>query len=124
MEQTKLCIECGESITNPICPACIIEQAIACLADKQMSGRLEEGEFDKINKRLAVIIKANYTDAGVGCISCGNSFAVCPHCTARYLKDILPRNLSYFLFHADYQVEWRRKSVGFSGVLLISAFNY
>ena len=104
MEQTNsnaMCMECGESITNPICPDCLVEQAIACLADRQMSGRLEEGEVDKINKRLAVIIKANYSDAGVGCISCGNSFAVCAHCTARYLKDILPRNIAYFLFHAD-----------------------
>jgi len=99
MEQiNSTCMECGESITNPICPECIVEQAIACLADKQMSGRLKEWEVDKINNRLAAIIKANYTEEGVGCISCGNSFAVCPHCTARYLKGILPRNLVSFLF--------------------------
>jgi hypothetical protein len=109
-------MECGESITNPICPDCLVKQAIACLQDKQMSGRLEEGEVDKINKKLAVIIKANYVrnesisehpknlksffdaDEGVGCISCGNSFAVCAHCTARYLKDILPRSIAYFIF--------------------------
>lgn len=97
-QTTSLCMECGESITNPICPGCIVEQAIACLADKQMSGKLAEKELWVINKKLAAIIKANYTDEGVGCISCGTSFAVCPHCTARYLRGILPRKTYYFLF--------------------------
>jgi hypothetical protein len=73
-------MECGESITNPICPECIVEQAIACLADKQMSGRIKSGEVEKLNKKLALILKANYVDEGIGCISCKSTFAVCPHC--------------------------------------------
>ena len=92
------CMECGESITNPICPECIVEQAIACLADKQISGKLAEKELWKINKKLAAILKANYTEVGVDCISCKSTFAVCPHCTARYLKDILSRYHFSYLF--------------------------
>jgi len=132
MKQISQCIECGESITNPICPECIVGQAIACIADKQIAGNIKEWEtkksrrilgcrkfnrilllrriaksnflcsemqsisdIKKLNEKLAAIIKANYTDAGIDCISCKNAFAVCPHCTARYLRDILPRNLSY-----------------------------
>ena len=111
------CMECGESITNPLCPECIVEQAIACLADKQMSGKIEEAEVKRLNKKLATILKANYSEWGVGCISCKSTFAICPHCTARYLKnepifqvpknaehlwylrDILPGNQIRYLFY-------------------------
>jgi len=101
MKQISQCMECGESITNPICPECIAEQAIACIADKQIAGAIKELEVDKINKKLAAIIKANYTEEGVDCISCKNAFAICPHCTARYLWSILPRSL-YSLFSSTF----------------------
>ena len=106
MKQTSLCVECGESITNPICQECIVEQAIACLADKQMSGQLKESEVKRLNAKLAAVIKASYAetgaDGGVGCISCKNSFAVCPHCAARYLWGILPRKLSCYLVSLNF----------------------
>lgn len=93
-----MCIECGESISNPICPECIVKQAIACLADKQISEEIKEEEVKKLNWKLASILKANYAEVGVDCISCKSTFAVCPHCAARYLKDILSRNQIKYLF--------------------------
>ena len=89
--KNALCIECGESITNPICPECIVEQAIACLADRYNAGKLNENEIKRLNGKLAAVLKANYTEEGIDCISCKNSFAICPHCTARYLWEIIPR---------------------------------
>ena len=100
--QQPLCMECGESITNLLCPECIMAEARACLADRYMSGKLKEWEIDEINERLAKVLKASYSEEGIGCIKCGSSISVCPHCTARYLKDILPRNLADFLFSSSF----------------------
>jgi len=98
MKQINQCMECGESVTNPICPECIMAEAMACLADRYMAGKLAEWEINEINERLAKILKASYSEEGIDCIKCRGPVSVCPHCTARYFKDILPRNLAYFLF--------------------------
>ena len=97
-QKTNLCVECGESITNPLCPECIINEAIACLADKCITGKLSEWEMKKINEKLAAVVKARYIDEGADCIKCKNAFAVCPHCVIRHIKGILPRNLFYSFF--------------------------
>ena len=98
----NMCFECGESITNPLCPECIINEAIACLADKCMSGKITEWEMKKINEKLAAIIKANYTDEGADCIKCKSAFVVCPHCIIRHIKGILPRNVYYSFFLSSF----------------------
>jgi len=98
MENNSMCVECGENINNPICPECIMGQTIACLADKQMSGKIKENEVKKINKKLAAIIKANYTEEGIDCISCKNAFAICPNCMTEHFEDVLSRNqIAYLL---------------------------
>jgi len=97
-QNSGLCIECGESVTNPICPECIMQETLAILADKHIAGKLKEWEVDEINARLARVLKASYSEGGVDCIKCNTSFSICPHCVARYLKGILPLSIYSFLF--------------------------
>jgi hypothetical protein len=117
-----------------------VEQAIACLADKHMSGKLNEWEVKKINKRLAAIIKANYvgndsisdqpknqngffdTEGGVGCISCNSTFAVCPHCVGNAIISEHPKNLKGFFGMARYLKDILPRKMYYS--LFYSCFNY
>ena len=86
-----VCMECGDSISNPVCHDCLREQMFAYLADKTLNGRMDEKEYKAIMKAIDALSKKlwSYRDTGIKCINCPETLAICPFCYTRHVKGIL-----------------------------------
>jgi hypothetical protein len=86
-----VCMECGDSITNPVCHECLKEQMFAYLADKTINGKMNKTEYARIKTAIARLNSKlwGYRDTGIACIKCSGSLAICPFCYARHVKTIL-----------------------------------
>jgi len=83
-------MECGDSITNPICHECLKGEVIAWLADQSMKGDVSDEELERMNFFMASLIKRldeEYPDSGIECIKCHQSILLCSYCFKRYIKD-------------------------------------
>lgn len=69
------CIECGEGITNPICPDCLAKEMICWNPD-----------LDKI------LVTPSSDDGDVKCIICGSRMSICAHCYSRDVHDFIAEN--------------------------------
>ena len=78
------CLECGELITNPLCPNCIFEgfkQWISPYADIYLSVVVEAGRYLESCKSF---------DNSIVCVACGSSSThLCPYCFTNYLAELL-----------------------------------
>ena len=59
------CIECGEGITNPVCPDCIKQEIISW------------------HPELGKTLVTPTFDSGVNCMFCGRNMSICAHCYSR-----------------------------------------
>jgi hypothetical protein len=86
-----ICMECGDSISNPVCHECLKEQMFAYLADKIVNGKIGKSEYLRMRKTIARLNTKlwSYRDTGISCIKCSESLAICPHCYVRHVKGIL-----------------------------------
>lgn len=66
------CIECRESITNPICPVCLAKEM--------------KNWKPSIRKYLTT---PEYNNNGVNCLICGKGMSICAHCFCRDVYDDL-----------------------------------
>ena len=86
-----VCVECGDSISNPVCHECLKEQMFAYLADKIVNGEMSKTDYTRIKSAIAKLSTRlwNYRDTGIECIKCSGSLVICPHCYVRHVKGIL-----------------------------------
>jgi hypothetical protein len=100
-------MECGDSITNPVCHECLKEQMFAYLADKTLNGGMTKRDYARIKAAIAKLNNRlwSYRDTGVDCIKCSGSLAICPFCYVRHVKTILAScdfSSSYFSFFFNF----------------------
>lgn len=98
-----VCMECGDSISNPVCHECLKEQMFAYLADKRINGRMDEKTYMALRKAIGSLVRRlwSYRDTGIKCIGCQETLAICPYCFVRHVRGILASfglSLSSFSF--------------------------
>lgn len=72
------CVECGEGITNPICPDCLAAQMASW-----------QPEIGKKLARPETYSEDLYVGEGVKCMFCGRTMSICAHCYSRDVYDIV-----------------------------------
>ena len=100
-EGFRVCMECGDSITNPVCHECLQKQLESWLADKQISKKLNAKEAGKIKVRVKTLIKKlwTYPETGISCVFCREDVAICPYCFSRHIQTLLATKFNLnFLF--------------------------
>ena len=79
------CLDCGETIYNPICPKCITKQFKAWIMKYPLLARKTLPEL----KKFLGVHKMNHGQSQV-CIICGGKSAyLCPFCFSEYLLSLL-----------------------------------
>lgn len=86
-----VCVECGDSISNPVCHDCLKEQMFAYLADKIVNGEMSKTDYARMKSAVAKLNTKlwGYRDTGIECIKCSDSLVICPYCYVRHVKTIL-----------------------------------
>jgi len=87
-QRYAICIECSESIFNPICPICLANEIEAWLK----AGNLAEKEKRVLRNALKKVLNANHELEGVSsrCIICGErDDYMCPYCFTEKILDLL-----------------------------------
>jgi len=100
------CLECGESIFNPICPECILRQFRSWI--KVHPGlAIVEREISHFVKNHSLFNHSSQT-----CIACKKqSSYLCPYCFTKYIYDLLKQAklskaiLGEFLFLFNYDFD-------------------
>jgi hypothetical protein len=69
------CIDCGHTITNPICPECLTKQMQIMLSEKDPS--------------LMGDISPPKIGGETLCLSCGQEMGLCAHCFSRDIYEFL-----------------------------------
>jgi hypothetical protein len=113
------CVECEETITNPICPACLkeaIQQWLLGDGDEERSEELSE---------LTRRIFANTGDTW--CVRCGSSMALCAYCYTREALRLVPPEripdfIEYFTFDLGHQ-GYEKREVATMDRLVQVSFN-
>ena len=79
------CLECGEPVTNPICPDCLFREFEVWVAKYPRIGR-------KVVKRLKkfLSIRENFEEDSQTCVVCKNNSAyLCPYCFTDFVLSVL-----------------------------------
>ena len=72
------CVECGDVITNPVCPDCLAAQM-----------QVMVGERDSL---LAREIKGSFIPGGSLCAHCGQEMGLCAHCFSKDVYQFILEN--------------------------------
>ena len=93
------CMECGDVITNPICPDCL-------------SGRIREW-ISELNPKLGNDIVGFDFSGPTKCLFCGNGMSICAHCYSRDIYEQLRAKNSKIAqeFLARFDFDLRRELV-------------
>ena len=78
------CVECEETIRNPVCPDCLA-QGIAALTGERL-GSMVAHEVVMTSKALA------YRFGSTWCIKCGEMMQLCAFCFVNELSNMLQSN--------------------------------
>ena len=86
-----VCMECGDSISNPVCHDCLKEQMFAYMVDKIVNKKMSKQDYAKMKAAIAKLNNRlwGYRDTGIECIKCSGSLAICPYCYVRHVKTLL-----------------------------------
>jgi hypothetical protein len=89
MKQYGLCIDCYESITNPICVNCFIKQINHWLKDNRLNPETKKVLIYEIKKELNNI---NNREAETTCTVCHkNDVSICSYCFFLRVNKILTK---------------------------------
>lgn len=94
------CVECEETITNPICPDCLAE-GVAAWAGERLGPVIADAVFD-VTATLA------YEHGSTWCIKCNKKMQLCAYCYTNSLIDILksqPVVLAQFMYFFSFDFE-------------------
>ncbi|MEM4756217.1 MAG: hypothetical protein QW594_03725 [Candidatus Woesearchaeota archaeon] len=97
------CLDCGQAITTPLCPACIAEQMRAWHADFTL------GNSTHSSSTLSKLFDEPFVTSGGGkCIKCNASFGLCSHCFTKALMievfNEKPQLISSYLDTFNYEL--------------------
>ena len=88
--KNPVCIECGDSISNPICHECMQEEIIAWLVDTAYRKGMN---VDKLKAAVAMKAKElwGYPETGITCVTCGEGLLICSYCFIRHVESVFNR---------------------------------
>lgn len=122
---SSTCLECGDSITHPICIECLKKESIALLFDKLESKRLSYGQFKVLTAQLDNKLRQfwAYPETGVSCVVCGDNMAICSYCASKHLKTIFSREkITPSPFSSFFPSSYNEKNPMIFSVLKSTAF--
>lgn len=89
------CLECNQTITNPICPECLATRVKNWLDDMGKTGTAKK-------------ITAHNVNGPTKCIFCGQGMSICAHCYSKDIYDFLfdkdPKLAREFLSRFDFEL--------------------
>lgn len=103
------CVECEETITNPICPACLQVGVEQWLREEHREALVPE--LHELTRRVF------WNDGETFCIKCNNLMSTCAYCYTkavfdliRHEPDLLQRYLVYFNYDLGH-MGWEQEAV-------------
>jgi len=92
------CLECGEPVTNPICPECLFKEFAVWVA-----------KYPRIQRKVVPVLKKflkvrkNFEEDSQTCVVCKNNSAyLCPYCFTEFVLDVLKESGADEIVIKDY----------------------